>query len=148
MKNLMYFKNDFVSKEAFSRENSQMGLRQFLASRVRNFLLRGAKILAFDIFFVVCWLSARGGSQENVSILSARGGPKIGLFSVSWYVDDPIEHYNHPCVYLIMDFTWKGVIHISADAKKTHFGTTPSWHYADIFLGPPPPSCQHTSKKM
>ena len=32
-----------------------------------------------------------------------------------------------------------GVIDISADAKKVHFGTPrPSWHYADIFLGPPP----------
>ena len=29
MKNLMYLKNDFVSKESFSRENPQMGLRQF-----------------------------------------------------------------------------------------------------------------------
>ena len=54
MKNLIYVKNDFVSKEAFYRENSQMGLRQFLSSRVRKFLSRGAKILAFDIFFEVC----------------------------------------------------------------------------------------------
>ncbi len=50
MKNLMYLKNDFVSKESFSRENSQMGLRQYLSSRVGKFLSRGAKILAFDIF--------------------------------------------------------------------------------------------------
>ena len=50
MKNLMYLKNDFVSKEAFSRENSQMGLRQFLSSCVRKILLRGAEMLAFDIF--------------------------------------------------------------------------------------------------
>ena len=54
MKNLMYLKNDFVSKESFSRENSQMGLRQYLSSRVRKFISRGAKILAFDIFFEVC----------------------------------------------------------------------------------------------
>ena len=52
MKNLMYLKNDFVSKESFSRENSQMGLRQYLSSRVRKFLSRGAKILAFDIFLI------------------------------------------------------------------------------------------------
>ena len=50
MKNLMYLKNDFASKKAFLRENSHMGLRQFLSSRVRKILSRGAKILAFDIF--------------------------------------------------------------------------------------------------
>ena len=54
MKSLMYLKNDFVSKEAFSRENSQMWLRQFSSSRVRKILSRGAKILAFNIFFEVC----------------------------------------------------------------------------------------------
>ena len=54
MKNLMYSKNDFISKESFSKENSQMGLRQYLSSRVRKFLSRGAKILVFDIFFEVC----------------------------------------------------------------------------------------------
>ena len=51
MKNLMYLKNDFVSKEYFSRENSQMGLQQYLSSRVRKILTRGAKILAFKQFF-------------------------------------------------------------------------------------------------
>ena len=30
-----------------------------------------------------------------------------------------------------------GVIHMSADAKNANFGTPPSWHYADIFLGTP-----------
>jgi len=66
MKNLMYLKNDFVSKEAFSRENSQMGLRQFLSSRVRKFLSRGAKILAFDIFsrYADCQL---GGGPKKMS---------------------------------------------------------------------------------
>ena len=51
MKNLMYLKNDFVSKESFSRENSQMGLRQYLSSRVRNFLSRGAKFSCVRHFF-------------------------------------------------------------------------------------------------
>ena len=84
MKNLMYLKNDFVSKEAFSRENSQMGLRQFLSSCVRKILSKGgAKILAFDIFSRYADCQVGGGSQENVSIVSARGGPKMGLFSVS-----------------------------------------------------------------
>ena len=50
MKNLMYLKNDFLFKESFSRENSQMGLRKFLSSGVQTFLLRETKILAFDIF--------------------------------------------------------------------------------------------------
>ena len=36
MKNLIYSKNDLVSKEAFSRENSQMGFRKFLLCRVRK----------------------------------------------------------------------------------------------------------------
>ena len=49
-----------------------------------------------------------------------------------------------------MDSWSKGVIHISADAKNAHFGTPPppSWHYADIFLGPPPlADSQRPSKK-
>ena len=54
MKNLMYLKNDFESKESFSRENSQMGLQQYLSSRVRKLLSKGAKILAINIFFEVC----------------------------------------------------------------------------------------------
>ena len=43
-------------------------------------------------------------------------------------------------------FITLGVIHISADAKKAHFGTPPNWHYADIFLGPPLANSQRTSK--
>ena len=82
MKNLMYLKNDFVSKESFSRENSQMGLRQYLSSRVRKFLSRGGKNSCVRHFsrrsVPVSW----GGSQENVRIVSARGGgPKIGLLA-------------------------------------------------------------------
>ena len=50
MKNLIYSKNDLVSKEAFSRKNSQMGLQKFLLSRVRKFLSRGIKILWFNIY--------------------------------------------------------------------------------------------------
>ena len=42
MKNLMYLKNDFVSKESFSRENSQMVLRQnFIESRSKIFIEGG-----------------------------------------------------------------------------------------------------------
>ena len=74
MKNLMYLKNDFVSKEYFSRENSQMGLQQYLSSRVQKFLSRGATIFAFDIFSRYADCQLGGGSQENVSIVSARGG--------------------------------------------------------------------------
>ena len=83
MKNLMYLKNDFVSKESFSRENSQMGLRQYLSSRVRKFLWRGAKILAFHIFFSRNAYCQLGGSQENVSIVSARGGVPKWTFLAS-----------------------------------------------------------------
>ena len=49
-----------------------------------GFELRRIIILAFDISFsryADCQLG--GGSQENVSIVSARGGPKMGIFSVS-----------------------------------------------------------------
>ena len=51
MKNLIYSKNVLVSKEAFSRENSQMGFRTFLLCRVRKLKSRGIKILAIDFFF-------------------------------------------------------------------------------------------------
>ena len=51
IKNLMCLKNDFVSKESFSQENSQMGLRQYISSRIQKILSRGAKILAFEQFF-------------------------------------------------------------------------------------------------
>ena len=54
MKKVMYLKNDFVSKKAFSRENSQMGLRQFLSSRVRKILSRGGKNSCVRHFFEVC----------------------------------------------------------------------------------------------
>ena len=81
MKNLMYIKHYLVSKEAFTRENSQMGFRKFILSGFRKILSKGAKILAFDIFFRYADCQ---GSIENVSIVSARGkGPKMGLFSVS-----------------------------------------------------------------
>ncbi len=51
--NLMYLNNDFVSKEAFSKENSQMGLRQFLSSLVRKILSKGGKNSCVRHFFVV-----------------------------------------------------------------------------------------------
>ena len=81
MKNLMYLKNDFVSKKAFLRENSQIGLRQFLSSRVQKILSRGAKILLSTFFSRYADCQLGGGSQENVSIVSARGGgPQNGPF--------------------------------------------------------------------
>ena len=64
MKNLMYLKNDFVSKEYFSRENSQMGLQQYLSSRVRKLLLRGAKILAINIFSRYADCQLGGGARK------------------------------------------------------------------------------------
>lgn len=49
MKNLIYVKNDFVSKEA--RENSQMGFGKFLSRGIRNLLSRATKISCVLHFF-------------------------------------------------------------------------------------------------
>ena len=54
MKNLMYIKHYLVSKEVFTRENSQVGFRKFLSRGFQKKIFTGAKILAFDIFFEVC----------------------------------------------------------------------------------------------
>ena len=43
MKSLMYLKNDFVSKEAFSRDNSQIGLRKIYRVGFENFYRGGPK---------------------------------------------------------------------------------------------------------
>jgi len=51
MKNLIYVKNDFVSKEAFARENSQMGFGKFLSRGIRNLLSRATKISCLLHFF-------------------------------------------------------------------------------------------------
>ena len=50
MKNLMYLKKDFVSKESFSRENYQMGLRQNLSSPFEIFYRGGLKLLRSTFF--------------------------------------------------------------------------------------------------
>ena len=50
MINLIYLKNDLVSKGAYSSETSQMGLSKILSSRVRKLLSRGTKVLSFEIF--------------------------------------------------------------------------------------------------
>ena len=50
MKNLMYLKNDIVSKESFSRENSQMGLRHIYRVAFENFYRGGQKFLRSTFF--------------------------------------------------------------------------------------------------
>ena len=66
MKNMIHLKEALVSKEAFSRENSQMGGFEILIELVRkNFRGGGTKILAFNIF-----------SRDADSQLGRGGGPK------------------------------------------------------------------------
>ena len=64
MKNLMYLKNDFVSKESCSRENSQMGLQKILLSRVRKILTRG-KFFRSTFFSRYADCQLGGGSQNG-----------------------------------------------------------------------------------
>ena len=87
----MYSKNDFVSKDSFSRENSQMGLQQYLSSRVRKLLSKGAKILAINIFFEVCWLSARGVPRKCQHSVSMGGVPKWAFLASAdmWMTPKP-----------------------------------------------------------
>ena len=60
-----------------------MGLPKFLLGGVRKFLLRGANFLAFKIFSKYADCQLGGGSQENVSIVSARGGVPKWAFLAS-----------------------------------------------------------------
>ena len=50
MINLIYLINDLVSKEAFSRENSQIGLRKFYRAGSENFYRWGQKFLRSTFF--------------------------------------------------------------------------------------------------
>ena len=74
MKNMIHLKKALVSKEAFSRENSQMRGSKIFIERFRKFFRGAGKIFAFDMFSrdADCQLGGEG-SQENVSIVSARG---------------------------------------------------------------------------
>ena len=55
-------------------------------------IIEGDNNSCVKLFFEVRWLSAWGGgaSKENVSKVSARRSAKIGLFSVSCYVNDAL----------------------------------------------------------
>ena len=104
MKNLMYLKNDFVSKEYFSRENSQMGLRQFLSSRVRKILSRGAKILAFDIFSRYADCQLGGVPRKCQHSVSMGGVPKWAFLASAdmWMTPKPRQKetfFRNPILY-------------------------------------------------
>ena len=73
MKNLMYLNHYLVSNEAFLRKFSD-GVSKNFNERFQKILSKGAKILEFDIFSRYADCQLGGGSQENVSIVSARGG--------------------------------------------------------------------------
>ena len=49
--------------------------------------------------------------------------------------------------FIIDKHTKKGTIHLSAYAFYVNFFYPYSWHYADIFLGPPLADRQHPSDK-
>ena len=68
MKNLMYLKNDFVSKEAFSRENSQMGFQQFfIESRSKNFNRGVPKFLRLTFLSRYSDCQLGGGGPKKMS---------------------------------------------------------------------------------
>ena len=50
MKNLMYLNHYLVSKEAFTRENSQMGFRKFNRAVFEKFYRKGPKFLRSTFF--------------------------------------------------------------------------------------------------
>ena len=65
MKNLMYLKNDFVSKKAFLRENSQIGLRQFLLSHIQKKVIEGGKNSRVDNFLSYADCQLGGGKKMS-----------------------------------------------------------------------------------
>ena len=88
LRNLMkklILKEGFKFKKTFIRENSLIGVSTILSGGLRKNFQRGLKFLRFDIFSrdADCQLGGGGGSKENVSKVSAREGPKMGIFGVA-----------------------------------------------------------------
>ena len=71
MKILIYFKNDLFSKELFQEKILRLGLENLYWAVFEKKLLRRTKILAFNSFFQVCWLSARVGVPKWALLASA-----------------------------------------------------------------------------
>ena len=62
-------------RKTFVRENCfDWGFRQFNRAAFEKFFRGGQKFLQFDIFSRDADCQLGGGPQENVSIVSARGG--------------------------------------------------------------------------
>ena len=70
-------------KSIFQEKIPRWGFDNIYRVAFENFYRGGQKFLRSTFFSRYADCQLGGGSQENVSIVSARGGPKMGLFSVS-----------------------------------------------------------------
>ena len=70
-------------KRLFQEKIPRWGFDNFYRVAFEKFYRGGQKFLRSTFFSRYADCQLGGGSQENVSIVSARGGPKMGLFSVS-----------------------------------------------------------------
>ena len=70
-------------KSLFQEKIPRWGFDNIYRVAFENVYQGGQKFLRSTFFSRYADCQPGGGSQENVSIVSARGGPKMGLFSVS-----------------------------------------------------------------
>ena len=75
--NNLNLKKDFIFKKTYVRE-------KFLIRGFDNFIELGLKLFSRELKFLQFDIFSRDADCQL-----GGGGPKMGIFSVSWYVNDP-----------------------------------------------------------